>query len=82
MFETKIDEGPVRTWWSTYLGYNAHLVYFDYGTQKNLFFFFVFFFLIETNQIFIVCSDFISDAKHDHYDLKCDLVLKYLFMCF
>jgi len=48
---------------------------------KNIKFFLVFFFLIEKTKYFLF-GMILCDAKYGHYDLKCDLVLKYLLVCF
>ncbi len=42
---------------------------------------FVFIFPVETSQMFIVCKDFVG-AQHGFHQLKCDLVLECLLMCF
>ncbi len=38
-------------------------------------------FIMKTNQMFIVCNDFMG-VKHGFHVFKCDLILKCLLMCF
>jgi len=39
------------------------------------------FFHVETNQMFIICNDFVI-AKHDLHNLKYDLIQKCVLICF
>jgi len=61
------------TWWSISSGCNACHVCFDFGTLKKNW---VYFFPMETNQMFTMCNDFVHVINVDN--LKCDLVLKCL----
>jgi hypothetical protein len=69
------------TWWftNTYLGCNGEFVYFDFGTQKIIFSLYIF--SMETDQMFIVCNNFVGTIPSFH-QLKYDAISKCLLIFF
>jgi len=59
-----------------HLGFNAHFIFLNSKVTKFL----KIFFILKTNQMFVVCYDFVG-VKHDLHHLKSDMILKCLLMC-
>lgn len=74
MTSTINEELYVTTWCFTnsYLGCNGDFVQFDFGTQKIIFSLYIF--SMETNQMFIVCNNFVGTIP-SFYQLKYEMFI-------